>query len=247
MLKRIQLCVLLVATFVWMPSAITPCAQAQTLGGITGTVSDSSGSVLPDTTILLVGDQTQLTRLQKTTPTGSYDFVNLPIGTYTLNFTHEGFQSERIPSITVQADRTATVNATLKVGQVGSVVTVEATPLMNAVDTTNGYILEKDQIDAVPLPTGSFTGLAILSPGVNAELGVEPAQTLGWAISPSGLTASAIQATASFLTASTPATCSTGKAPARWPRRASSITPAWPMPPAPAPPPSKVRPRFTWP
>ena len=41
---------------------------------------------------------------------------------------------------------------------------------MNAVDTTNGYILEKEQIDSVPLPTGSFTGLAILSPGVNAEL-----------------------------------------------------------------------------
>ncbi len=41
---------------------------------------------------------------------------------------------------------------------------------MNAVDTTNGYILEKDQIDSIPLPTGSFTGLAILSPGVNAEL-----------------------------------------------------------------------------
>ena len=37
-------------------------------------------------------------------------------------------------------------------------------------DTTNGYILEKDQIQSVPLPTGSFTGLAILSPGVNAEL-----------------------------------------------------------------------------
>ena len=41
---------------------------------------------------------------------------------------------------------------------------------LNAVDTTNGYILEKDQILDVPLPTGSFTGLAILSPGVNAEL-----------------------------------------------------------------------------
>jgi hypothetical protein len=41
---------------------------------------------------------------------------------------------------------------------------------MNAVDTTNGYVLEQEQIQAVPLPTGSFTGLAILSPGVNAEL-----------------------------------------------------------------------------
>src|SRR6202142_3835406 len=41
---------------------------------------------------------------------------------------------------------------------------------MNAVDTTNGYVMETQQIDNVPLPTGSFTGLAILSPGVNAEL-----------------------------------------------------------------------------
>jgi hypothetical protein len=99
-----------------------------------------------------------------------YDFVNLPIGTYTLTFTHDGFETQKIPSITVQADRTATVNAVLPVGQVGTVVEVQAEPLMNAVDTTNGYVLDEEQIQAVPLPTGSFTGLAILSPGVNAEL-----------------------------------------------------------------------------
>jgi len=142
----------------------------QTLGGITGTVTDKTGSVLPDTTVTMVGDQTALTRTQKTSANGSYDIVNLPIGTYTLTFTHEGFQTQKIPSIQVQADRTATLNVTLPVGQVGTVVEVAASPLLNAVDTTNGYILEKEQIDAVPLPTGSFTGLAILSPGVNAEL-----------------------------------------------------------------------------
>src|SRR5271165_7074921 len=70
----------------------------------------------------------------------------------------------------VQANRTATVNVTLRIGEVGQTVTVEESPLLNAVDTTNGYILEKEQIDSIPLPTGSFTGLAILSPGVNAEL-----------------------------------------------------------------------------
>jgi hypothetical protein len=153
-----------------MPIAIAPRAQAQTLGGITGTVTDKTGSVLPDTTVTIVGDQTKLTRTQKTNANGSYDFVNLPIGTYTLTYTHDGFETQKVPSITVQADRTATVNAVLPVGQVSSVVEVQADPLMNAVDTTNGYVLEKDQIDAVPLPTGSFTGLAILSPGVNAEL-----------------------------------------------------------------------------
>src|SRR3984893_18494210 len=151
--------------------ALARCIQAQqTLGGINGTVTDKTGSVLPNTTVTIVGDQTTLTRTQKTNDTGGYLFVNLPIGTYTLTFTHDGFQTQKIPSITLQADRTATVNATLDVGQVGETVEVQASPLMNAADTTNGYILEEDQIQSIPLPTGSFTGLAILSPGVNAEL-----------------------------------------------------------------------------
>jgi hypothetical protein len=172
MMNRIGLVVLLTASFLWMPFVFAPQAQAQqTLGGITGTVTDKTGSVLPETVVTIVGDQTKFTRTLKTSPNGSYDFVNLPIGTYTITFTHAGFETQKVPTITVQADRTATVNAVLPVGQVGTVVEVQADPMMNSVDTTNGYILDKDQIDVVPLPTGSFTGLAILSPGVSAELG----------------------------------------------------------------------------
>ncbi|HXM62421.1 MAG TPA: TonB-dependent receptor [Terriglobales bacterium] len=171
MLKGNRLAALLVALSLWMPFAFTVYSHSQqTLGGITGTVADKTGSVLPDTAVTIVGDQTKLTRTQKTNANGSYDFVNLPIGTYTLTFTHDGFQTQRMPSIAVQADRTATVNVVLPVGQVGTVVEVEAVPLMNAVDTTNGYVLDQQQIQSVPLPTGSFTGLAILSPGVSAEL-----------------------------------------------------------------------------
>ncbi len=167
MAKKMKLGIFLLAVLL----QFSLCAMAQqTLGGITGTVSDKSGSVLPDTTVTIVGDQTTLTRIQKTNGNGAYDFVNLPIGTYTVTVTHEGFETQKLPSILVQADRTATLNVAMKVGQVGTTVEVQATPAMNAVDTTNGYILEKEQIDEVPLPTGSFTGLAILSPGVNAEL-----------------------------------------------------------------------------
>src|SRR5580692_3300940 len=154
------------ATFLSAPSA----HAQQTLGGITGTVTDSTGGALSSTTVTIVNDQTTLTRTTQTNDAGAYDFVNLPIGSYTLTYTHTGFQTQKIPSITVQGDRTATVNATLKIGEVGSTVTVEPTPLLNSVDTTNGYILEKDQIESIPLPTGSFTGLAVLSPGVSSEL-----------------------------------------------------------------------------
>jgi hypothetical protein len=159
---------LFLSVLLFLPAA---CFAQQTLGGITGAVTDSTGGALSDATVTLIGDQTKLTRTAKTNASGVYDFVNLPIGTYTLTFVHDGFDTQNIPSILVQADRTVSLNASLKVGQVSTSVTVEATPLLNAVDTTNGYVLDKAQIDAVPLATGSFTGLAILSPGVNAELG----------------------------------------------------------------------------
>ena len=141
-----------------------------TLGGITGVVTDASGGVIPNVTVTIKDEQTSLTRAVKTNGDGTYSFVNLPIGTYTLTYTADGYEAQKTPHITVQADRTGTVNAALKVGQTSTTIEVEAAPLMNAVDTTNGYVMEKQQIDAVPLPTGSFTGLAILSPGVNAEL-----------------------------------------------------------------------------
>src|SRR5258708_5649086 len=149
---------------------VTNTHAQQTLGGITGTVTDSSGAVISGATITLVGNETKLNRTQTSSTTGSYLFVNLPIGTYTLSFTQQGFQTQNIPSIAVQANRTATVNAELKIGNVSESITVEESPLINFVDTTNGYVMDKLQIDAVPLPTGSFTGLAILSPGLNAEL-----------------------------------------------------------------------------
>jgi hypothetical protein len=171
MFQRVRLSNFFLAACICIALAFAPGARSQqTLGGITGTVTDTSGAVVADTLVTLVGDQTTLTRSQKTNSSGSYEFVNLPIGTYTLTFSHDGFETQKIPSILVQADRTVSLNPSLKVGQVGTTITVEETPLLNAVDTTNGYVLDKAQLEAIPLPTGSFTGLAILSPGVSAEL-----------------------------------------------------------------------------
>ena len=150
--------------------AVPACRAQQTLGAIVGTVTDATGSVLPNATVTVVGEETNLTRTGRSNSSGSYALPNLPIGTYTVTFTLDGFSSQRYPGIVIQADRTVTLPTTLKIGAISDAVTVEATPLLNAVDTTNGYVLDKAQIEAIPLPTGSFTGVAILSPGVNAEL-----------------------------------------------------------------------------
>ncbi len=142
----------------------------QTLGGITGVVTDPSGSVIPSATVTVLDEQTSLTRTTTTNGAGTYSFVNLPIDSYTVTYMATGFETQKTPHITVQGNRTATLNAQLKVASTGQTIEVDATPLMNAVDTTNGYVMDRSQIDSVPLATGSFTGLAIQSAGVNAEL-----------------------------------------------------------------------------
>jgi hypothetical protein len=147
-----------------------PALAQQTLGGITGTVVDPSGSAIPGVEVKAVSDDTKLVRTAKSNAEGTYALVDLPIGTYTLTFTLTNFSTERIPGILVQADRTVTLPAKLAVGATTDSITVSENPLLNATDTTNGYVLDKAQIESIPLPTGSFTGVAILSPGVNAEL-----------------------------------------------------------------------------
>jgi carboxypeptidase family protein len=170
MKRRIVQSALLPGFFLALSLLALPNAHAQTLGGITGTVTDASGAIVSGATVTLLGDETKLSRTQTTNTSGTYLFVNLPIGSYTLTFTQAGFQAQTVPSILVQANRTATVNAALKVGNVNESITVEETPLLNLVDTTNGYVMDKLEIDSVPLPTTSFTELATLSPGVNSEL-----------------------------------------------------------------------------
>lgn len=142
----------------------------QTLGSINGTVADSTGAAIPDATVTATNPATNYTATTTTQSTGFYQIFNLPIGTYLVKVSRTGFETIKLAKIPVQEARATTVNATLKVGEVSTSIEVTATPLLNATDATNGYTLDTSQIEITPLATGSFTQLAVLSPGVNAEL-----------------------------------------------------------------------------
>src|SRR6202795_2911604 len=141
----------------------------QTLGAINGTVTDSSGAVVPKVNIKARAVATNLELTAASKSDGSFSISDLPIGNYEVTFSKEGFQTAAYPQIIVQGSRTSTVNAKLKPGAVSSTVTVEGTPLLNETDTTNGYTMGAQQIESVPLGTGSFTQLAIQAPGVSAD------------------------------------------------------------------------------
>ena len=149
----------------------TPTTFAQqTLGSINGSLMDSSGAVIRGAEVKARSLATNLTVNATTKDDGSFSMADLPIGTYEVKFSKDGFESATYPEIIVQGNRTITISARLKPGTVAENVTVNATPLLNQTDTTNGYILNSAVIENTPLGTGSFTQLAILSPGVNADL-----------------------------------------------------------------------------
>jgi len=139
------------------------------LGAILGSVEDASNAAVGEVTVTAVSEATNLQVSVKTQGNGLYQIPNLPIGIYSVSFKKTGFQVETHPQILVQAERSATVNATLRVGQVSTTVEVKGTPMLNETDPTNGYVLDSNTIAGTPLGTGSFTQLALLSPGVNAD------------------------------------------------------------------------------
>jgi hypothetical protein len=141
----------------------------QVLGGITGTVLDKSQAALSRAQLTVTNIATGLSRSTTTNDSGSFSFPDLPTGVYSIAVSKDGFETQKYPSIVVQSSRVVTLQVQLVPGSVAQSVTVQGSPLLNAVDTTNGYILDHAQIQEIPLATGSFTQLAILSPGVSAE------------------------------------------------------------------------------
>ena len=146
-----------------------PSSSQQVVGAITGTVTDPTGAAVPDATVKALNVATNLEISAQTKSNGSYVVPELPAGTYKLTIARAGFKTETNTEVLVNGNRTTTVNAGLTVGEITATIEVTAVPLMNQVDTTSGYVVDELTIQNTPLGTGSFTQLAILSPGVHAD------------------------------------------------------------------------------
>src|SRR5580693_5441651 len=83
--------------------------------GLSGIVSDSSGSVLPQTQVTAVQGTTGLQRKTSSSSTGAYDIPELPVGIYTITFEHEGFKSLTFVDVEEVIGRTRKLDASLQV------------------------------------------------------------------------------------------------------------------------------------
>ncbi|MGH9722838.1 MAG: TonB-dependent receptor domain-containing protein [Bryobacteraceae bacterium] len=134
---------------------------------VQGTVTDSSGAVVPTARISLTNEATNVKQEKQANERGAYLFTLVPPGAYKLVVEAAGFQTSVRSGMQLQVQQQASVDIVLTVGDVTtSVVVAGETPRLDAVNATLGRVVENESVLSMPLPSRSILDLANLAPGV---------------------------------------------------------------------------------
>jgi hypothetical protein len=166
----------LVASFLLIAIGASHSVAAQTTtAGLVGTVTDSSGAVLPGATVRITNADTNATSVVHTTDTGAFVAPGLPPGTYTLVAEMDGFKQQALEDVRLLANRTTRVEVVLSPGAVTEVVDVRAgPPVVNSESATIGNTLESRTITALPLNGRTIDRLIRISAGVTSDSASNP-------------------------------------------------------------------------
>jgi hypothetical protein len=145
--------------------------QAQKItGDIAGDVTDSTGAVVPGARVVAVNNGTGLSRTATTSGTGSYRIPELPIGSYKVTATAQGFKTI-VQNAEVVAGGVSHADFKLQVGQRTETVEVEGeAPLIDLSPNNNNYV-DNQKIENVPLNGRDFNSLLAITPGVQRSPG----------------------------------------------------------------------------
>jgi len=136
-------------------------------GRITGTVRDVQGAAVPGATIKLSNPATGQERTLASDQNGEFNFPELPLGTFRLTVTKEGFRTTVINDIVTSQGQVNNVNPTLAVGTVTSQIEVTSAPALLQTETNEvGGQLSEAQVEALPIGNSDYTRLALVLPGV---------------------------------------------------------------------------------
>src|SRR5438552_7206209 len=159
---------------IWLCTAFVMCplvaSAQQATGTIGGTVQDASGAVMPGVVITLSnpgvigGNQTAVSSER-----GTYQFVRLIPGAYSIRAEVQGFRTALRENIVVNADVTSRVDLTIEIGNVEESITVAgASPLLDTTTIQNQTVMDRKTMDAIP--TGnSLWGIAALVPSLQVS------------------------------------------------------------------------------
>src|SRR5262245_57337136 len=156
------------ASAMLLAAALSAMAQITT-GTVVGTVKDAQGGVIPGATLTLTSE----TKGTKSNPvvsnaTGDFQFVVVPVDTYTVEVTMPSFKTMKQSGVAVSPGVTVNLGTmTLEVGGTAETVEVKAeTPMIQVNSGERSFTVPTDSVQNLPFANRGFTSLASLAPGV---------------------------------------------------------------------------------
>ena len=146
-------------------------ASAQFNASLSGTVFDPTQAVVPGATVTITNADTQATQTATSGDEGTFQFNELPPGTYTVNVKAKGFQQNTVSNVAVAAETPRTLNVTMQAGQETQTVNVNAdmAPLLQSSDASIGTTIDSAEIDRLPIFGSDPYELLRTAPGISGD------------------------------------------------------------------------------
>src|SRR3984893_2955707 len=170
-LCRFVLCLLLLPVMLSLPFVISTKAQS-TGGRIRGTVTEPSGSAVSGAKLLLTNEANGIQRETESGASGEYIFLEVPVGTYQLEISQQGFKKYLHKGLVVNLNEVVSLDVALQLGGVSETVEITgAPPVVDTTSTQLGAIVNERSSTQLPLTQRDVYQLLQLQPGVQSQLG----------------------------------------------------------------------------
>jgi hypothetical protein len=147
--------------------AVGPVFAQSTTARVEGIVTDDSGAAVPGASVTATNTATNFARTVTTDSAGSYVLTPLPIGPYQVKVELQGFKSSSTKA-NLNINDVARIDLKLSIGAQTEVVEViGAAPIIEKTTSGIGTVIDRKQVENLPLNGRNFTQLATLSTGVN--------------------------------------------------------------------------------
>src|SRR6202162_349092 len=152
-------------------------AWAQDTASLTGTVTDPSGAAIPNAQIALNNSEHGINRKGASNGSGDFLFASLPIGSYDLTVTAQGFKKYEAKGIVLRVADKARVTVAMQVGTISTEVTVQGSSVAQVETQSSdlGGTVTGKEITQLELNGRNFTQLITLVPGVSNQTGQDEA------------------------------------------------------------------------
>ncbi len=148
-------------------SCLAIVVRADTVGSISGTITDQTGAVIPDATVTALNLDTTVQQTTKTNADGFYNFTALPVGRYEIEILRDGFKPYKRTGLVIDINSQLRADVILSMGGQSEEVVVSDTAVHVETESSQmGEVVAGTEIVSVALNGRSFTDLMSLQPGI---------------------------------------------------------------------------------